>query len=881
MFTGLFLSVVAIGGNYVNIAMPNGKVAQPDALILKTAQDIPFHSDCFIELNDDNNHVTLPVGDRKGSLYLLLEMEKGSDYARKYPWMGPVNEPCQFTVRVTYDDNTSEEYFPYNCKTGSYEISAGPGLYRVTPNFDKAIRNVTFHKSISSLIYKLWGVAVGDRVNGRIDELQLINTVVSYRGKTDDPFPCIAKTRIGKKEINITAANQDCTFSLNDGRLTLVSMKNMVIGREMLSTGNASVFHISCNGRTYGLNDFSLVKTLRSKDCRLGFELRCRDNNFPLTAFLELKGGADGLRWLLSIKNESDEKLKNVNVDFPLFEKMSVGGKDTENFYFYPYHGGIINYVDHSFDVNYLGETGYGEGVIMPMMILFNPVKNGNWSIMVQDITGLRKHFGLEKKGVSSVKVNYFPRDLAPGESRVMPSAVTIASRGNWRNGLDEYKKWSRKAFYDPRKVGLDWFRGLFTLNMTFHHFENPTHEPQGLAKDNTPRLGAWVDQSANLGYGKFDYFHLQPHVWCVSPDGKTESRGDYEYQAAGGLENFRKQVKDAHDRKVFVGVYTEGTLASEHTKIGKKLGESGRAVGPDGKPYMDYCGGNEGEINYNMCSAYVPWQNHLAKTARRIMSDVPLDGFYLDQIGNLGFRPCYNAGHNHPWPDESCYPGQLALVKSVFAAIRSVNPHAALYSEGIGPDVLIAERNGSFLWWTDYTQPRRIALTAMMPSRVNLVRQVFPEFKIFEIPTWGENHAELRQAFFNGNGIYLQIGGGDCPHYSDAGRALIKKMHDVYIDNVDAFVTSDIEMLTEVNSTNALVFANRFTGNNKTVFTIFNAGFASDVAEIFLPADADSYEWTNGWDSLPLALYKYGDKFFVNLNVGPRSVSCVVGHRK
>lgn len=836
----------------------------------------PAGKDVFL-----NAPAAVKINRKAAGIQLELEMRKTADYDRLFPWMKSIDDPDQLLFVVVYEDGSRMECFPQHLPSQKFEVFSGRETYLLRTDSEKRIDRLEVMVKFPELRLNISNVAFPDilpEIGIQEDHYKAVTDITP----AGVPFTA-GRLRVESGEVTISGGNQEVNFKITtDRRLEFHSFRNTVLNAEMLSAGRSAVFRINYAGKCYVLNDFRLSGLERKENSGVAFQLESTAPEFPSAVRLELAQTIDGLQWSMSLHNNGKECLQNIDVDFPVFEGIQLGTPAAADYYLFPYHGGIIHNRDFEFKQEYLGETGYGEGVVFSLVALFNPMQNGVWYMIVQDLEGVRKHFGFKKLDTSNLWVNYFGRDLAPGETRIFPKTVTAATSGNWRNAVTGYRNWAYRTFYNPEKVGLDWFRKLFTLNMVFHHFENPVYAAQGLEVDtNEPRLGKWVDESAELGYGKFDYFHLQPHNWCVPPDWKTEARGDYEYTAKGGLENFRKQVADIHARHAYTGVYTEGTLASEHTAVGRKLGQKGQWIQQDGSPYKDYWGGKEREINYNMCVAYKPWQEHMAGVAKRILTDVPLDGFYLDQIGNLGFKVCYNPEHHHPWPDASCYPGQLELVRKVRSAMDEVNPNAALYTEGVGPELMMAERNGSFMWWTDYEQPRRQVLTAMMPSRMNLVRHIFPEVKIFEIPTWGENHTELRQAFFNGNGIYLQIGGADCPNYSSGGRQLVRQMHDLFLENGDAFVTDRVTMLYPVKSKHFGVYANKFDGANKTLFTLWNTAYTSDRLILPLPSNAADYTWRDAWNNTPLKV-EYGSLGpSVSLPIGPRETGCVVGVRK
>lgn len=696
-------------------------------------------------------------------------------------------------------------------------------------------------------------------------------------------------TSLTVKDVNATIngttavlENTYYTYTLGLGSPFTIQMYNNYLGRNIISNPNtAKVFTVNYNGVDYDISNFIVnnysIQTVGSNFTPNGKQLVIGlvDNipNINLSATLKITvDDSSEASWDFKINNTGSSQLTGVKISFPVLDGINLSDTPSDNYYFYPYYGGIISNSDTiNPDRNSFDESGYGKGIIIPLMDMYTN-NGGGLYVLVKDTDAVYKNLALRKTGANFwTTVDYYSRPLPAGYEWSLPTAAIGCHHSDWREGIYKYRLWAYSTFYDPTEHNRSAFTDNFTLNFALFKYTWPEYASQALDNEtNYLRLPEWINEGESLGYGGWDILHLPPSAWCYDLS-KAQGFGDYYYDGMGGLPYLQLQISQANSLGKSVGLWMSSTLTSEFTDIGSTHGEEWEAYNINGQPYRYWA--TASETVYNECLGYRPWQDYLRDTFTRVVGDLNVN-VYLDELGIAGNIHCYRSAHNHDHPDVAT-EGCLDMLQKIRAGINSARPSSALFSESIGPDIYIGYKDGSFLNWV--VASHNSNLVKLSPSQVNLVRFIFPEYKIYEIPCWGENWSQLRQAFFNGNGIYLQQGNKDCPVYSDQGKALVNKMHSLFMNNIDIFKSSCPVALSETGGSD--VYANMFPTTSKVGFTVYNAGTKTATAKIYVPAAYANKTFTNQWNGgTSLTVYTEGEKKYVSFQMEPRSVSFVVG---
>jgi hypothetical protein len=281
------------------------------------------------------------------------------------------------------------------------------------------------------------------------------------------------------------------------------------------------------------------------------------------------------------------------------------------------------------------------------------------------------------------------------------------------------------------------------------------------------------------------------------------------------------------------------------------------------------------------MCPYVKEWRDYLTSVYTRLAKDLKVNGLYVDEIGlTMLTRTCHNPTHGHPVPMHMS-PGEGIIARQIREALPT---EMVTYGEMGATDVLSQYIDGTFSYigWWSWRSPAWMAphpsYDEIAPHYVNLRRFVFPDFKNFqlihEIPLKNGNWFLLKYPFFTGDGYYLR-------HQvftwaDDRSRSFLRTVFRIYHEYVDAFTSRDVEPLVQTEVPG--LFANRFSAPKATVFTLLNANYRTIQGDLLKVPHVHGARYLDAWNQQPLQPRAImGDKAVLALEMGPRSVGCVV----
>jgi hypothetical protein len=250
-----------------------------------------------------------------------------------------------------------------------------------------------------------------------------------------------------------------------------------------------------------------------------------------------------------------------------------------------------------------------------------------------------------------------------------------------------------------------------------------------------------------------------------------------------------------------------------------------------------------------------------------RVYKETEINGFYIDEFGFAApWFFCYNKAHNHRIPEPP-----LRGERDTTANIRkSIPPEVAIYTEESPCDYNSQLQDGSFTYSIS-SVPYEFS-----PSKINLYRFAFPDFKTFEIITCdhplGSDVASVKRILFNGEGIWLE--GDSEAWFAPEARAFIAKMNKIIKSNLDAFTT--LEPIPLIETEKADVYVNKFPGKNKIVFTVLNAGHTTVGGDIFEVDHIEGCRYVDLWNEKELTPRIKGGRAVISFDLGPDEITCI-----
>lgn len=513
------------------------------------------------------------------------------------------------------------------------------------------------------------------------------------------------------------------------------------------------------------------------------------------------------------------EETHRVQTIFPIVGSLAPSGDWQQTKYFFPWRGGLLGEVTGSF------KTEYGSFANMQVMAAYDPQGGNGVYFFSEDASGNFKAFTMLKQKHDEPMVTrhselvipaeqptqlellerqdgvvmaqaFRSQVLAKGESSETPPVRFATWNGNWKTPLTVYSQWMR-AHLRPVTVPR-WFKDSFACQNAHppFYYDEATgryigHERMTGAED-VIQIAFW---DAPVPDKKLE----KPLLGIYQP-------GDfYPSEWRGGTRALAKEVAETQAKGTNYTLYIDHRFCWQDTETGKASGAAWSTMSKDGKLL-----GYTGDDDLYMCCFYDTdkWVEHMRNSCARLTRDLGLNGIYLDELG-VAFE-CYNPNHDHTQKGFApTYPAGLGrAITSVRQAMQAENPQAALMTEHPGSDYLTQFFDGS---WdqTFYDGAFGFVEKYFDELHVCFFHFYFPYFKLSE---WGCSKLHAKRCLFNGIG--MDLGGAQ---NTDEIRVYSRAMR----ENNDAIGSLDIEPIVAVS--NPKLLANRFTGPDKIVYTLFN----------------------------------------------------------
>ena len=713
------------------------------------------------------------------------------------------------------------------------ELPAGDRQFvqlRVRPPAGGQTRSVTFRYTLPS--------------RGPLPVIDLCPQMSPARGKRRQERP---SCRLAGDRAVLRNRALEAVFQTRPS-LALLRLHAAEVDRDVLAHPELThLFRIKVGDRVYG--------------CRDGVVRRVEpiENGFAAVADLP----EAGLQCAFSAAVDEDELQLGLEVTslgpatvtfhtvFPHLAGLELSADPSQDYYLFPYLGGIIANAATAL------RSSYGENTCWWQMVdLFSPPAGGGLYVRCDDPSGLYKNAAL-RKGASpdagytidttgrrmepdmlwktsleagpgvSVAFEYIRRTRRPGASFPVPTACIGSHSSDWRAALESYAAWSRKT-WPPRPypsaltsrwniIAPGWGKKPLFRDGAYHtdYLKLDVDVAEMMSWWTWSDRGPWGIPMERVRQELGDAFYKRyAHYWVKEPaTGKLMypiSRGDYDgYMPQwGGLPALRAHIQRVRAAGVLPTFYMEGILACANTKVGGKYGPIYGAMNPDWKDHYKTGKTPKGYVgsygSYNMCSDTEWWPSYLADAVARVCRETGIDGVRLDEYGHRGYV-CHNPRHKHLFAE----PGHNAWMQAVARACKlvhekmdQVRPGLVLMTEFPGNDHLASQLDGAI---TYQASAKRIG--PIRPIPCNLFRFYFRHCKLFEINRPPVQHVDA-WALWNGHAAF-----GYWPK-STAHRLLV--------ENTDAFEGDRVEPL--VGTLVPRVYANRFECRGKTIFTLHNA---------------------------------------------------------
>ncbi len=533
-----------------------------------------------------------------------------------------------------------------------------------------------------------------------------------------------------------------------------------------------------------------------------------------------------------------------LGVTAPLLTGLRIGADGRDGFFF-PFSSGLAGETDCEL------RQVYGVSCLIPLISVYNAKAGGGVYSYTRSSDGYPVVLMLRRQSGDSPVPRYdtipfdfnrgqnpagvFPEtngtsfgfrhieyNLKPGEHGVPPDSVIGMNSGDWHEPLEAYRRyartWFRKNSPTPRwymncyrYLSAHPYSGLNIMHapVTAGYFDRTKNDYAYAAQMNRNEEKSLMEILGIFEYDrKTDEMTLDQLYEQGIPVINAGNAGEYwKYNSSrGGLEKLRREIRNIHAKGGYLSFYTFPQGCAADNQLGRTDGRRWAAMSEPGRFASDYT--NDG-IGWNFCP-YVPeFGEKLGKRFGEIVRETGADGCRLDVMARL--TPCYRTDHAHSdgTTRGTISPTLLGRVLDSFRkGVRAGSPEAIVTVEHEGNDYLCQFHDGylaeNLIWLSgDLWRPYR---------PLNMYRLVFSRFLFPEVKTWifdpYNRGLALKMSLFNAVGYACTDSRG-----VRASRILA--------ENAEAFLTSEPECY--VKTLSGSVFANRFPGKNKTVWTLWN----------------------------------------------------------
>lgn len=623
----------------------------------------------------------------------------------------------------------------------------------------------------------------------------------------------------------------------------------------------------------------SFFSDIVCEDCKVDGEsvsiLLLRDGiRYTVKATFE---GENDILWNVTAENMTDAEIAR-SVVFPYISGVAYNSFE-DGWYFVPKYQNI-----NSNETVYVYEES-APSFPMQFFDVYSKDEQGGFAVTTRERELVVRKYALEKNKSISCFVEYPEMycKIAAGGSFVCSPTLISAHAGDWRESFNIYKKWL-DSWYEPYHCqDKQWYRECFWLLAEITDFFE-TREiykfPLWYDKENKEfnYLKILEEQKKISGYYP-DILHMWK--WALrklgsddaSDDGRyTHYWGNYsqlEYSEYDGLENFRGALHEFMEKTgVYSSVYLHPTLLTsvlpqfkqyEHLMVET---EYGRNI-------------NIGDA-YRMCHANDEWRDYILKMYPRVYEELKVPILYVDEFSLRVENRCYGKGHGHEVPSNL-----LKTDRNFITRLKDVMPHdVVLYGEYAAVDVnaRYIDCNISYSIIDTVVEMIETAWSGCDGddtfSRVltDMYRFAFPKIVQLNLPMAMRNLSWHPQkfTFFNGEAIYDSLWDLE----ESAGHEFICKAFGLKKKYSDCFSSDYPETMVETMS--PAICANRFPGNGREVYTIYNRAYNTFRGKALRVKHTDGATYYDAWNDKELDVSVKGGYAEISLEVHAQSIGCI-----
>lgn len=817
------------------------------------------------------SRITIPVEMTASEIYFVLYMD-GKIYER-IDYCAPdttilgqardevfkpicVNDIERFAILVEYEDGMIDECFPQNVKTGRHEIMGETGVYGV-PLHNKKVVSISFETRMRETDISLLAVTCNTDAPKRL-------------------LPMFAeRKREAEKQFNkkpVFELAEDILRIQNGG---FVCEIDTLKGLWVKETKSAFCNGFRMSGAMLKIRDGDEIV-----DCfeRISIEAGEKEvvavfryENLKITTYFRFYD-QDGIVMQMEAENCGDTD-KRVGILFPVLDDVCYRTPE-DTWYFLPKYQNT-----ESNGTCYVYEES-APSYPMQFMDLFSPTEGAGLALLTREReTKTRKYALIKQDGITQAFIEYpsMYGNITPQSVFKGSETVLFVHTGDWRASYMEYKNWLR-TWYEPYKCQNKlWYRQRFWLLAEIIDFIENT---------NVYNLPVWYDKETKTYrfkeimkeiselYGETpDILHLWAWTWSSNHEHMLWGNfGESDYERIGGLENFRNALYEVSEETgAEISLYMHPTLLSDVYPQTEEYWPQLKVKNEAGN-YITCLGDS-----WRMCHANRTWRNYVLDMYKRVYKDIGTRLFYVDEFSLRTKNRCFSDEHGHPVPSNL-----LKTDREFISALRDETPEdIVLYGEYYAADInaRYIDCNISYYILDSINNMIENGVHAGDGSDIygrvftDIYRFAFPKIVQLILPMAMRNETwhPLKATFFNGEAVYDSFWDAE----ETKGREFMAHSYRIKKHYADCFSSDEPE--TMIEGVTDAVCINRFPGNGRTVYTLYNRSYHTYQGDVLCVPYHEGAEYRDVWNDKEVEVTVQDGFACVSTTITAQAVGAIV----
>lgn len=785
------------------------------------------------------------------------------------------------SVELTYDRGESEIAFPYSlADKGCYIPARLIGAYAVAVDPSRTLRKITLHNRQFGPDFALAAVTLNTSATPRVPELAEMPAPRRTRRNTD-PAPRPLSLTHNSDRITISNRWYECGIDLSRG-FVIDQYTNRWNGATPIELSDSSGLRVRVGNTVYTGRCFT-GKVMRQTPTSIDLKLTSNRPELPLQIDLTLSADeSPELKFIArstSTAKGSSEAME-PELCLPALDGLSIGDVARTRLFFPQYRS---------------VETGrpialrapYGPEYTLQFMDIYNSDAGVGVMVRTDNKEQQMVQFALRKddRGVSGGAC--FPADynhLSPGQSRTHIPVSLIAHAGDWRDAAAGYRDWVRSWYKPHRSQDKDYLINAWEIACYRTSIYLSWLEQRAAPFINEARTKFMTDEV--FAFEKKSRGHYPDLVhfynWTYDDEKKANDYGVHStpevYRHVGGIEFFRNGINDIQTRlHKPVSLYTvidrfRASLVPDQALAAELVGQSWhQEPDKDADASSHVRGSTVRDGTYFIRPGNKKWTDCVIADIVKMQRDTGCKMVYIDVF----------AFWSHIKGDHGISPRQadLMVIKSLK---EQLPPDVALWSEYPVTDVASQWHDGALHYYFLHLNEvfarryddagRANDLYREMP--LNAGRFILPRYKMIGLCAYieaGNSPSQPDALFINGEANQEDTWR---LHHSRI-RAKLNRAYDLKHAYTDCF--NGDNPLPHVDTAAAGIVANRFDGDHRTLWTVYNGRPKTYSGIVIEVPHKEGAIYRDAWNDKVLSPSIEQGVARLSLTIDPQQPGCIV----